>query len=141
MATSTVPVAKAALLTALQARAGLNGVKVIRGKVEDVPDTEAIAIGPVIGAQRPMTLGGGRRRETYSLSVTIEVRQDKDQASATDRTYALLAEVENALRADKKLGGAVDVAQLESWSDVEETSDTGHSCAITALIACDAQLP
>lgn len=97
MAYSTIPAAKSALLTALQARAGLNGTLVQWGVPFEVPaDRERVYIGDAKDVDREWAgLGQYRIDETYNLSVHVEVHQEgNDQRACEERMFAIVAEVE-----------------------------------------------
>lgn len=143
---STLPYARDALVTKLQARAGLSAVKVSRGlpKVEsDVQSDggawEAIWVGREgaqdadFGAVQPfLTAAAPRWDEEYTLWATIQVMKP-DTASGVDdaeeRAWALAYEFIGAVSADLTLGVAIsgEVLMFEvrgvEWNDVGRLLD------------------
>ncbi len=118
---STLPYARDALVTKLQARAGLSAVKVSREmprREDDVQSAggawEAIWVGREGGqdadfdaAEPFLTAGAPRWDETYTLWCTVQVLH-RDTAgtleSAQERAWALAYEVVGAISADLTLG-------------------------------------
>lgn len=99
MAYSTIPAAKSALLTALQARPGLAGVLVQWGVPFEVPaDRERVYLGDATGVTREWAgLGQFRIDEIYGLAVHVEVcMEGDDQRACEERMFAIVAEVEQA---------------------------------------------
>jgi len=90
---STAPLMKAALLTALTARAGLSGVTVSYGAPTQGP-REFIALSDISGTQEFAMLGKLRKDETYTLSVYCSVlREGNMQQTCTERCFELAAEI------------------------------------------------
>lgn len=111
---STVPAAKAALLTLLQARTFPVQNPVVQWggptEAEDFPKRgELIYFGEVEISDENQTLGATRYDETYNLRVVIEVRLpgDKEQV-AEQRAWDLYAEVQSVLNANRTLSGAIN---------------------------------
>lgn len=124
MATSTVPTLKANLMTRLLARTGLTGVQVSYGIPLPDPQPEFIWLGDVDGDQYFAALGHRAREEDYTLTVTVDVlRRDSDQQSATERAYAIAAEIENELRDDPTVNGAVRTAEIKGRMRLSERHD------------------
>lgn len=124
---STVPLAKSALITVLDARSNLASVKVRREVPEDPADIrrddgigEAIWIGgtddagisqDVDGRAEVNIFTGGVLRfdEEYTLRVTVQTLgadTADDQKDMTDRAYELAAEIIGAISSDPTLGVA-----------------------------------
>lgn len=102
--TSTIPAFKAALFAALLARPALADVQVSYGSPNPNPRPEFIWLHDVDGAQEARALGRLARREDMSLEVRISVvKQGRDQQAATERAFALLAELEDTVRTDPAL--------------------------------------
>lgn len=131
MATSTVPALKAALLARLQARTGLTGVQITWGRPHGSLEREWIMLGDTRsvdptgqekGGQSTAALGRQRREERYVLDVWVSVLKPalEEQSTVTARAYALVAEIENELRADGSVGGAVRWALITDASDLSE---------------------
>lgn len=129
MATSTIPAAIDALLTALRASEDLaDPVKVVDGYPRfRITNIDLVSVGgkdePVAsGEQTPAALGGQRREERYSLAVYCSSsRGGEDQKTVRDRAFALMAAVEDVLRADGTLGGVVRFAQVGGGITLLET--------------------
>jgi hypothetical protein len=120
MSSSTAPAFKAALLTALSARAGLSGVTISYGAPLSAP-REFIALGDISGEQEFAALGALKKNETYTLEVFCSVlREGNQQQTCTERCFELAEEIENELRGNVTMTGTVRVAQLRSPFSLEE---------------------
>lgn len=120
MSSSTAPAFKAALLTALAARAGLSGVTISYGAPLSAP-REFIALGDISGEQEFAALGALKKNETYTLEVFCSVlREGNQQQACTERCFELAEEIENELRGNVTMTGTVRVAQLRSPFSLEE---------------------
>ena len=143
MVASTVPAAKRALTVLLAAHPGLADVQVTRGHPGDVVERELVMVGgTAVAEQNPRSLGGARRDETYSIAVVVQVKESGSSVEdASERAYALLGHVEDAVRAEPTLGGLVMVAEVGGWTDDEgvDSDDSAHLCVITARIDCTAR--
>lgn len=125
MATSTVPTLKQNLVTQLQARGGLAGVQVSYGPPLPAPQREYIWVGDVDGTQTMATLAQGRHDE-YVVKVVFGVlKEGTDSKAADDRCFVLLAELEQQLRTDATVGGAVSLAQLGNFKLSEFVAPDG----------------
>ncbi len=115
MAYSSIPAAKAQLLTTLAARPALAGVLVAWGMpAEPPPQREAIYILDAVNVQREWAqLGQLRIDESYTLRVLVEVYQEgecvgrDDQRVCEERMWAIVAEVEQAIVADLTLASVL----------------------------------
>lgn len=110
--TSTIPAVKAALVTRYQARAGLTGVQISYGWPKGAPQKEMLIVGGVKGEQQWGPMGRRAKDELYDVTHVISVIfSDGVQQNATERAFAILAEIEQELRNDPQVGGArvVDV--------------------------------
>lgn len=110
--TSSIPAVKAALVTRYQARAGLVGVQISYGWPKGTPQKEMLIVGGVKGEQQWAALGKRAKDELYDVEHVISVIfSDGVQQNATERAFAILAEIEQELRNDPQVGGArvVDV--------------------------------
>jgi hypothetical protein len=117
---STAPAFKAALLTALQARAGLSGVTISYGAALQGP-REAIVLADISGSQEFAALGALAKDETYNLDVYVSVlREGNQQQACTERCFALAAEIEDELRTNVTMSGTVRVAEITSPFQLEE---------------------
>lgn len=111
MAYSTIPQAKAAILSALQAAPGLSGVLLQRGIPADLPpERERVYVDNAVDIDREWTmLGRMRLDESYTIRIPVEVVQNgNDQAACENRMWALVAEIELAVIADVTLGGLLN---------------------------------
>lgn len=111
MAASTVPAAKAAILTMLRTLPDLNEASIEWG----APTEHEDVVGEMMYFEDPVTrqpswrvLGGDYLDEVYTLTLTVAVRADgDDQASTESRCWDLVALIEQTLRADTSLGGVL----------------------------------
>lgn len=117
---STAPAFKAALYTALQARAGLSGVTISYGAPLNAP-REFIALADISGEQEFAALGALRKNETYTLDIYCSVlREGNQQQACTERCFELAAEIEDELRTNPTMSSTVRVAELRSPFSLEE---------------------
>lgn len=115
MPAPTVPDAKSALLAALRARPGLQGVQVEWSHPGKGIRAETIYFGETVYGQRAARLGNRTRQEDYTLELVVTVEKAGDQAEACERRcWELLAEIEDELRSNADLDGLVDVAQYQA---------------------------
>lgn len=109
MTASTVPAAKQAILDLLVAVPALNEVAITWGEPTEQEDLQAEMMffdGPVIRQPEWRYLGGDYLDETYTLTLRIEnYLPGDDRAAAEARTWELINEVEQVLRANDTLGG------------------------------------
>lgn len=109
MAASTVPRAKQAVLDLLIAREALNEVAVTWGsptEEEKLRDVMIFFDGPAVRLPEWRVLGGAYLDETYTLTLIVRNRSvGDDEATTEGRCWALIDEVEQALRGDQTLGG------------------------------------
>lgn len=117
MATSTVTAFKAALLTRLQARAGLSGVQITYGWPTGAVKRETIMLGGVSGTQVFRTIGATQKMEEYALTVYITVIREGAgrQQTCDERALALMAEVESELRDGITVNNTVLTAELAGF--------------------------
>lgn len=108
MAYSSIPAAKAQLLTTLQARVGLAGVLIQWGiPTEPPPDLERVYLDDAVEVEREWaTLGTLKITESYILPVAVEVFQyGNDQRACEERMWTITAEIEQAALGDVTLAG------------------------------------
>jgi len=137
MATSTIPAVKAALVAGLEARPALNSVQVSYGPPLPNPSREMIWCGIATGQQdwQAMNLKG----EQYELEVIVSViREGQDMQAADERCFAIYAELENMLRADRTVGGAVALASVAGFELGEYVTDSQRESTLTVQVACEA---
>lgn len=142
MATSTIPALKAGLLSLLSARAGLSGVQVVYGAPLPNPGREFISLGGTEGEQQTAALGRLRREEEYRLTIYASVlREGLDQQACTERAFELVEEIEDAVRADPTIGGAVRTALVDGPFTLEEGATDAHRTAlVTIALLCTARI-
>src|SRR6266498_2732111 len=128
MATSSVPTLKANLITQLGARGGLAGVQISYGPPLPDPQREFIWVGDVDGTQEWVDVAGTLRHEVYQLTVVVMVsREGQGMQAADERCFALHAELEEQLRTDKTVSGAVTDARIGDFKLTEFVSADGMS--------------
>lgn len=118
MAASSIPTVKAAILALLNARDGLDGVGITWAH----PGVDLIEHESIFFYDDPQhteadrQLGNGKRRETYTLPLTVTVYGEGDPTGqeTEERMWALVAEVETALRENNNLGIATATTQVIS---------------------------
>lgn len=145
MSTSTIPAFKAALLTQLQARAGLTGVQVSYGYPGPLPEPEYIWLADVSGSQQLAQMGRRSREEDFSLTVLIKTEvsgvQPADQKTATERAFTLMGELEAQLRTDPTVTGTVRVAQIEGPVDlVELAGNEARGALLTVTVHAEQRI-
>lgn len=111
--TSTVPTSKTAILAAIATRSALTGIQQEWAHPGPSIEAESIFLGGVESNDEPATMGNQKRDEFYTVEVIVSVQQGGDDAKTIEvRMWALVAEVEQAIRADSTLGAAVLSAQI-----------------------------
>ena len=141
MATSTVTTFRSALVAALSARAGLNGVQIGYGVPPGAISREHILLGQVSGTQEFNAIGAQHKFEDYEVSLHIGVlREGVQQQPCDERAMALMAEVEQQLRDDLTVGGTVISAQLGRFQLDGLASDTTREARINTTIAVKARI-
>lgn len=136
MATTTVVDFKRSMYAILSARTGLSGVLITRG-VEPVDQMvpELIVLGDITRSQQTAAaLGRQRREEDYTLAIEVSVvgHHADDPDTLADRAAVLVAEVEDALRADVTAAGVVRVAQVTEVG-LQEGSDGNQRWAVMPM--------
>lgn len=144
---SSVPGALDALVAALRAAPGLADVMVFDGPVvTDSGQLEAVTVG--VGDQEDPTAVEGQNardglaaapdREQYTIRCAVIVRTGTgDISPARRRAYQLLGEIGGVLAADQRLGGAVMIAQLGSWTLSQEQAGTGAQATLSFNVDVD----
>jgi hypothetical protein len=143
MAASTIPAAKAALLTAIQARVALAGVHVAWGVPADLPaEPERIYVGDAVDVSRVWaSLGAYRLDESYTLQVHVETfAGGNDQRTVEERLWVLVNEVEQAVRGDLTLAGAVRVTRPDPIDSRTLPTDDGWAASATWRLAVEARI-
>jgi hypothetical protein len=142
---STVPTAKAALVTLIGAQ--LTGVQVTYGRPADSQlERECVWVGDVTGQQRVPTMMAGRkhRQEDYSVEVVCWVADTRGLVSAAEaRCFELLGEVEDVVADDPTLGLATNVGFFQATAGTFDTASDligGPAAVIRLAIDCSARL-
>ena len=137
MATSSIPAFRAALRTRLAARAGLAGVQITDGAPAN-PAREMIALASTSAQQEYRGIGGpigASKQETFDLEVIVSVlREGRDTTGADTRAFALLAEIEAAVRTDPTVNSTVDVAEISAYQHEPRFTDTAREANLVITI-------
>lgn len=145
MATSTIPALKAALQSQLEARTGLIGVQVSYGYPGPLPEPEYIWLGDAHGSQQLATAGNRARDERYQLTVLIKTETSgldgAAQQTAVERAFALMAEIENELRANPSMDNVVRVARIDGPIDLLELAGAeSRGALLTVTLGIEARI-
>jgi hypothetical protein len=145
---SSVPGALDALVATLSAAPGLTGVTVADGPVvTGSGQQEAVTVGlgdpedptAVEGQNAREGLAASPDREQYGIRCAVIVRDGSgDTPAARRRAYQLLGEIGEVLAADQRLGGAVMVAQLGSWTLAQDQDGKGAIVTLAFTVEVDA---
>lgn len=142
MATSTQPKLKANLLAALQEWDGLGDVQRTYGWPKS-PAKEFLMLGDILDDGESTALLGTRhpREERYTLLVTIKTeKQTVLQQIATERGYAIAAELESLLRGNPTVDGAVRLAAIVGIGLTELGNDNTRAAFLEVKIGCQARI-
>jgi hypothetical protein len=96
--------------------------------------------------QEPLSMGGAARQVDEELEVDLQIRaprmgSDVDTSGEAEaRAEAILASIENALRADGTIGGTVLFAELASFESIPDNDADGPIGTIEATITCQANI-
>lgn len=130
----------------LSARAGLAGVLITTGYVSDVGTRDAIQIGDSIdGEQKWGLLGNRRRDEEFRVGGVIWVkRPGQGETVIRDvrgRAFALLAEIETALRTDPAVSAVAKVSAVTRYECDQGATSDGRWCQIDFEVSTRKDLP
>ncbi|MFE9309516.1 hypothetical protein ACFYM5_17725 [Streptomyces sp. NPDC006706] len=154
MLTSRVPAAVDGLLAVLRTAPGLANVKVVDGPpAVNLTDRRLLFVGWQPGGDTAVSLaqtfnsaGARTRDETFQIAGYIEVRAgDKDMKARRDDAFAILGEIETALRATNDvpdaptLGGAVLWAHLTA-GDLSQAQAEGSVAGLAFTVTCQARI-
>jgi hypothetical protein len=154
MVTSRVPAAVDALLAILRARPTLADVEVVDGpSAVNLTNRLRLYVGwaptgdSAVGLQQSFNAAGARTRdEAFTISCYAEARAgDKDMKARRDEVFALVGEVETALRATNEaptaptLNGAVLWAHLTA-GDLTQVQDQGSLAGLAFTVTCQARI-
>lgn len=152
MATSTIPAAIDGLLALLAARPALAGVPLYDGPpLSETSTPHRIVVGydgtdqSVDGDQEWASSpyqAPTSRDERYVIRCLAEAWTGSTTLkSARDDAFTLLAEIEQAVRGDPTLGGAVLYAGLGGGITVQQPqTDAGALCSVTFGVVCRARI-
>jgi hypothetical protein len=141
MTTSAVPGFIDQLVTVLDA--ALPDVTVIDGPFLQVPDGDYVCVGwspyntTAADAQQVWSgIGTWGRDETFSLTCYLDSYSGDadDPKTRRDRAYALLGDIETALRADPTVVGAALSAQLSAHTLHIDQNETGIAVGISFTV-------
>lgn len=144
-APSTVPAFLDALKTALDARAGLDGVEVATAPQGSGTRNESIQVHDVTQGEEWALLGARTADETYAVALTVwVVKPGAGEAlakTARDRAYTLMAEVAAALRENPHMGGdSIKVAAMSSADLDQGVNPNGRWAQLTFEVQVEARL-
>lgn len=141
MSDSTVPAAKAAILTLLQGASGLAGVKVSWGgptQLEDVK-REMVHLGDV--EQDEEDRGFNTTTEDYTLDIVVIVRRHGDNEQATEtRLWAIRQEIADLIDTNYTLGGVLNEtgARVDRTRQENLPTDEGWFSRAYVTVRCRA---
>lgn len=154
MLTSRVPAAVDALLAILRAAPGLAGVDIVDGPPSvNLTELRRIHVGWQPGADAAVSLqqsfnaaGARTRDEAFEIACYAEARAgDKDMKARRDEVFALIGEVETALRASNTaptaptLNGTVLWAELAT-GDLVQVQAEGSLAGLSFTVTCQARI-
>lgn len=154
MLTSRVPAAIDQLLVILRARPALDGVAIVDGPASvNATELRRIHIGWAPGADSAVALqqqfnaaGARTRDEAFDISGYAEARAgDKDMKARRDEVFAMVGEIEQALRASNEapeaptLNGTVLWAHLTT-GDLQQLQAEGSLAGLTFTVTCQARI-
>ncbi|MDQ3933427.1 MAG: hypothetical protein M3340_02215 [Actinomycetota bacterium] len=140
LAGAAVPAGESKLLSTVPA---LEGVTVVYGYLNDATqmDDEMVHVGDVEFDQDWGALGRMRREESYRVELIVFVkREGDDQHGTEDRCWDLVGAVEDLLRADVKLGGAVREAGMTRGKQSNNPDSEGWVSQMIGSITCKATI-
>ncbi|MEU6527873.1 hypothetical protein ABZ869_01610 [Streptomyces sp. NPDC046928] len=154
MMTSRVPAAVDALLALLRARPALAEVDIVDGPAAvNLTKLRRIHVGWQSDSESAVTLeqsfngaGARTRDEAFAISCYAEARAgDKDMKARRDEVFALVGEVEQALRATNEapeaptLNGTVLWAHLTT-GDLSQAQAEGSRAGLSFTVTCQARI-
>lgn len=154
MATSRVPAAMAALLTILGDASALSDVRIVDGpEGTNLTDLQRIHVGWAPGSESAVELhqefayaGARRRNEEFEISCYAESRSgDTDMAARRTEVFALVAAVEDALRATDAAPEAPTLNGTVLWSELavgnlQQIQSEGSLAGLSFVVACRARI-
>lgn len=141
MASSTIPTAKAGILTLLAARPALASVQRVWAHPGQLIEKESIFFLEALEEESPAAIGQLKREENYTIDLLVSVLQDGDDAKACEeRAWALVAEVETALRAEPKPAAGVLWATVSAKRLNNFPGPESRTSEITVVISVKARI-
>lgn len=154
MMTSRVPAAVDALLAILQARPALADVAIVDGPpAVNLTQLRRIHIGWAPNAESAVALqqafngaGARTRDEVFQISGYAEARAgDKDMKSRRDEVFALVGEIETALRASNEAPTAPTLNGTVLWAgltagDLFQAQSEGSIAGLAFTVTCQARI-
>ena len=145
---SSIPLAKATLLSLLQARAGLAGVQCEWSHPGDKMARESMFFDTTEMTEVSGQLGNGTRHESYTLHLWIVVHRSGDDGKATEeRCWELAAEIEAQLsppnRADLGLGPPDVKSIVAEFAGAEQDNfieDEGRTAQVKVSVGVEARI-
>lgn len=138
--TSRLAAAEDGLLAAIQGRSGLAGVTVSLGDPGSGARPEHVwlveeAIAERVTDVTPQASASGGYDERFELSVRVlATRSGDDYRALRDRSTALLLEVEEAVRTDPRLGGAVEDSEVIRIERESGATENGRGILATVIV-------
>jgi len=141
MSVSVVKVFRNNLVTQLEARAGLSGVKVFKYSAGDeAPANEFIALLDASTSLIPSGFGGKYREET-TVNGVVYVHKfgagDLVADDAKDRADDLINEVFQQIVSDPSANSAVDNTEITDLTETNGMTDQGRYCSIEFELVFD----
>lgn len=154
MATSRVPAAVDALLAVLRAAPGLAEAAIVDGPpAVNLSEPRRIHVGWQPGADSAVSLqqefnaaGARTRNEAFQIACYAESRAgDKHMKARRDEVFALVAEVETALRATSDIPDAPTLGGTVLWSeltagDLVQLQAEGSLAGLAFTVTCQARI-
>lgn len=150
MSTSKFQDIRASLKTLVDSRLttdGVTGVDVFAyPPVGDVAREDMVWFGRIASDQGPLTMGGTGRGVAETLDVDFHIRAPyhgsdvATQGAADGRAETILASVENALRADSTVGGAVMFAEVTAFESIPDNDADGPIGTVEGTISVEVNL-
>lgn len=154
MATSRVPAAVDALLTILQASSALSGATIVDGPpTTNLSDLDHVFVGYQPNAEASVQLaqdfnsaGARTRDEDFTIACYAESRSgDTDMQARRSRAFALVAAVEEALRATDAAPTAPTLSGTVLWAHLTtgnllQGQSAGAQAGVEFTVSCRARI-
>ncbi|WP_442653787.1 hypothetical protein [Streptomyces pseudogriseolus] len=149
-----MPAAIEQLLVILRARPALDDVAIVDGPASvNASELRRIHVGWAPGADSSVALqqqfngaGARTRDEAFDISCYAEARAgDKDMKARRDEVFALVGEVEQALRASNEAPEAPTLNNTVLWAhlttgDLQQLQAEGSLAGLTFTVTCQARI-